>query len=109
MTRVVHIRDWVKDDPAYVYVGRAGHGEDGYFGNPVARGRVCSECGQVHHAGGETLPCYARYLERRLQADPQFRARVAGLRSKTLVCFCAPNPCHGSLLAAAAERLQVAE
>lgn len=105
VTRVVHIRDWVKSDPDYVYVGRAGHGQDGYFGNPVARGRPCPECSQVHQAGGETLACYARYLERRLEADPEFRSRVADLRGMVLVCFCAPNPCHGDLLAAAADRL----
>ena len=105
VTRVVHVRDWVKSDPTHVYVGRAGHGQDGSFGNPVARGRPCPECAQVHQAAGDTLACYGRYLERRLAADDAFKARVASLRSKTLVCFCVPGPCHGDLLAAAADRL----
>ena len=106
MTKVVHIRDWVKTDPSYVYVGRAGHGQDGYFGNPIARGRPCPECSLVHAGAGETLQCFWIYLERRLAADTEFRSRVAGLRGKTLTCFCAPAPCHGDILAAWADRLE---
>jgi hypothetical protein len=107
VTRVVHVRDWVRADPSFVYIGRAGHGQDGYFGNPVARGRPCPECGRVHQAGGETLGCYRIYLERRLAADPEFRARVAQLCGKSLTCFCVPGPCHGDILAEHADRLSL--
>lgn len=103
VTWVVHTRDWVKSDPSFVYVGRAGHGLDGYFGNPVARRRPCPECSQIHVDGGSTLACYRQYLERRLAADTEFRRRVTGLRGKTLVCFCKPGPCHGDDLAASAD------
>jgi len=85
-----------------VYIGRAGHGHDGYFGNPVALNRRCPECSLTHERSGSTLRCYRDYLLRRLRADPVFLARVRELHKKTLVCFCKPAPCHGDSLAAAA-------
>lgn len=88
-----------------VYVGRAGHGQTGYYGNPVQIGRPCPECRGVHATGDSTLPCYRRHLERRLGADRLFRRRVAQLCGKRLYCFCKPRPCHGDVLAEWAERL----
>lgn len=88
-----------------VYVGRAGRGETGYYGNPVEIGRPCPECRGVHATGGDTLPCYRRYLERRLSSDCLFRRRVAQLHGKRLYCFCAPRPCHAQILAEWAARL----
>ena len=88
-----------------VYIGRAGHGHDGYFGNPVAVNRSCPECGHTHDRGGSTLRCYRDYLLRRLRTDTVFRAHVRDLNNKTLVCFCKPAPCHGDILAAAAAAL----
>lgn len=105
MTRVVSMREWVKADPNHVYIGRAGHGESGIYGNPVAKGRRCPECGDVHVDGGSTLACYEAYLNRRLATDTVFRNQVRALAGKTLVCFCKPKPCHGDVLAAAADRL----
>jgi hypothetical protein len=83
-----------------VYIGRAGRGLDGTFGNPVAIGRPCPECGATHTEGGSTLACYERYLVRRIASDPAFKNRVLMLRGKRLGCFCAPRPCHGQVLAA---------
>lgn len=88
-----------------VYVGRAGRGFDGYFGNPVRAGRTCPECGRTHEFAGSTLDCYERYLDRRLAEDPEFRRRVSRLRGKRLGCFCKPALCHGDLLAARADAL----
>jgi len=105
---VIHIRntpvDW-QNNPEFVYIGRAGHGNDGYFGNPVAIGRKCPVCGDTHRDGGSTLPCYSKYLANRLGTDQEFKARVKTLDGKTLVCFCAPKPCHGNVLAQVAEDL----
>lgn len=94
-TRVVNIAH----APCDVYVGRAGRGLDGYFGNPYRVGDVCAGCGQRHATGGSTLPCYRKYFAYRLDRDAEFRRRVLGLRGKTLGCFCAPHPCHGDVIA----------
>lgn len=99
MARVIHIRDWNRADPEQVYIGRPGRGLAGPFGNPVAAGRTCPVCGGVHGLPGATLACYEQDLRRRLAQEPVFREAVAGLHSKTLVCFCSPRPCHGDVLA----------
>ena len=99
-TRVVNI----KVTPVFdVYVGRRGHGHDGYFGNPVIRGQHCQLCGTTHWDDGSTLPCFERWARRRVSADPTWRTKVASLRGKVLGCFCAPGPCHGDVLARLAE------
>ena len=105
MTSVIHIRDsnGTKDE---VYIGRAGKGHDGYFGNPVAAGRRCPMCSTVHTRAGDTLPCYRTHLRERLTSDAAFRARVKGLHGMKLVCFCFPRPCHGTVLGEAAAALQ---
>ena len=92
-----------------VYIGRSGHGEDGYFGNPIQVGRKCPQCGQRHTQGYETLPCYASYLRERVELDLEFRRRLVELKGKTLGCFC-PGPsgltlddqlcCHGQVILA---------
>lgn len=98
-TRIV-----VMPSPCAVYIGRAGRGEDGYFGNPYAAGRLCARCQEVHTRGGDTLACYELYLRERLARDPVFRERVAGLRGRELWCpgRCTQfgRPCHGSILIA---------
>lgn len=105
-TKVVNIRELpgrtVPNDDKHIYIGRAGRGYDGYFGNPIAVGKPCQECGRVH-GRGETLPCYEKYLKRRLRTDPEFRERVRALRNKTLVCFCKPRACHGDVLSRVAD------
>lgn len=85
-TKVVNLRNERYD----VYIGRAGRGEDGYFGNPI---RLQSEAQR-----GSTLERYKEYFYNRLKTDPQFRERIHGLQGKTLGCFCKPNPCHGDII-----------
>ncbi len=86
MTRVVNLRRERYD----VYIGRAGKGQDGYFGNPFT----------VREHGHKALDLYRDYFLRRLETDGGFRARVLALRGKTLGCFCKPGPCHGDVIAA---------
>ncbi len=86
-TTVVNLRSAAFD----VYIGRAGRGFDGYFGNPF---RV-----DVHGARAITL-FRDEYFLPRLVADPVFRSRVLALRGKRLGCFCKPRPCHGDVIAA---------
>ena len=95
MTNVVNLRRGAYD----VYIGRRGHSQTGEFGNPVAVGRACPECGNIHRTGGSTLRCFARYMYKRMKHDPSWAQKVENLRGKTLGCFCKPAPCHGDVYA----------
>lgn len=103
-TLVVNIRR----DSFDVYVGRAGKGSTGYFGNPHTMPGPCRSCGRDHGRQG-TLAAYREYLLARVESDPVFRQQVLELRGKRLGCFCArkggvtasdPHVCHGQVLAA---------
>lgn len=94
VTRVVNLRREKYD----VYIGRAGKGQDGYFGNPIRRNAVCPVCGGRHDTNGSTLDCFRIYFTRRLRDDSMFRAMVEELKGKRLGCFCKPGPCHGDVI-----------
>lgn len=96
-------RDW-ETNPDYVYIGRPGRGHDGYFGNPIVKGRECPVCGETHTTAGSTLPCYEKYLRGNTN-ESALKERVMNLKGKTLVCFCKPYPCHGDILAEVCEEL----
>ena len=85
-TRVVNIRKETCD----VYIGRAGYGKDGYFGNPFRL--------EATMAKGSTLGRYRKYFYHRLSTDKEFRKRIGNLQGKTLGCFCKPDPCHGDII-----------
>lgn len=85
-TRVVNIRKETCD----VYIGRAGHGKDSYFGNPFRMEAAMTR--------GGTLDRYREYFYHRLSTDKKFRRRVNELQGRTLGCFCKPNPCHGNII-----------
>lgn len=87
MTRVVNLRHEAFD----VYIGRAGRGQDGYFGNPF---RLPPDGRR-----GATLDSYRTYFLSRIDTDAEFRSRVEGLRGKRLGCFCKPAACHGDVIA----------
>lgn len=88
ITKVVNMRN----EPYDVYIGRAGHGEDGYFGNPFP---LTNEMERPH-----VLKQYKDYFLSRIVTDEEFRRRVLGLKGKTLGCFCKPNKaCHGDIIA----------
>jgi hypothetical protein len=80
-----------------VYIGRAGKGNDGYFGNPYVVGKTCQDCGNLHIDGEATLPCYEIYLRKRIK-EPEFLQKFLLLKGKTLGCFCKPKPCHGDIM-----------
>lgn len=84
--------------PADVYIGRAGRGEDGYFGNPHPVGRSCPIC-KVEHQQEEAVEAYRVTFKARIEKDPEFKRRVTELRGKSLGCFCKPKPCHGDVIA----------
>jgi len=86
-TKVVNLR--VSDYD--VYIGRAGRGQDGYFGNPFPL--------QNGESRGATIERYRKYFYNRLKTDPEFFRRVHELKGKTLGCFCKPHACHGDVIA----------
>ncbi len=73
-----------------VYIGRAGHNQDGYFGNPISltneneRPKCVSE--------------YKTYFYDRIANDSEFKSRIEALRNKRIACFCAPKLCHGMII-----------
>ena len=85
-TIVVNIRRQECD----VYIGRAGHGHDGYFGNPFNTARD----------GGrdKVIELYREYFLNRLKIDAEFAERIKGLIGKRLGCFCKPDACHGDVI-----------
>lgn len=86
-TIVVNIRTHEYD----VYIGREGHGHDGYWGNPYS---------VVRDGGRErAIELYRKYFLNRLRIDPTFASKVQSLRGKRLGCFCVPKPCHGNVIA----------
>ena len=85
-TRVVNIHKDSYDQ----YIGRAGKGQDGYFGNPY---RLNSD-----ETRGSTIKKYRQYFYDRLRNDPEFKRKVNELRGKILGCFCKPNQCHGDII-----------
>lgn len=103
-TRVVNIKTWSLS-PYDVYIGRAGHGESGTFGNPIERNKPCPECGQKHFDNASIVKCYKIFLANKLEVDIEFRNKVKGLAGKTLGCFCKPQACHGDVLAWMADYL----
>lgn len=89
MTHVINIvdapRGW-KNDPRYVYIARPS-----IFGNPYHLPK--------ESARGSTLRKYETYLKDKITKDVEFAKAVKDLHGKILVCFCAPLPCHGEILA----------
>jgi hypothetical protein len=101
-TSVVNIRR----HPYDVYIGRAGGGQDGYFGNPVAFDRRCPVCWRTHTRTdiGDAMDCFDVLFHEKLAKDPEYRRRVWGLAGKALGCFCKQRPddgrpCHGDVYA----------
>lgn len=86
-TTVVNVKEAKYD----VYIGRAGQGKDGYFGNPIVR--------QSGSPRGSTLQAYKKHFYMRLNNDPEFKKRVHALKGKVLGCHCKPHPCHGDVIA----------
>lgn len=84
-TTVVNI---YKDRDYDEYIGRAGKGHPGYFGNPYSAG-----------TRDENVKMYKAYFNARIKTDPVFKQRVLSLKGKKLGCFCKPLKCHGDVIA----------
>lgn len=72
-----------------VYIGRAGHGLSGYFGNPFSS-----------KDRNKNIEDFRKYFYSRIRNDHEFRLNVHKLKGKVLGCFCRPQkPCHGDVIA----------
>lgn len=87
-TTVIHIKDADREDD--VYIGRAGKGHDGYFGNPF---KLKNEEDRE-----DVIRQYALYFFSRLRTDAEFERRIHELKGKRLACFCSPKLCHGHII-----------
>lgn len=81
----------LKKEEYDVYIGRAGQGESGYFGNPF-RGEQLGR--------DEAIRQFKRYFEARVKTDAEYREKVLALKGKRLGCFCKPLACHGDVYVA---------
>ena len=81
---VVHL----KRTPYQVRIDRATK-----WGNPFIIGR-----------DGTRADVIVKY-EQWLRQQPELMAALTELRGKTLGCWCAPQPCHGDVLARLADKL----
>lgn len=92
-TRVVNLKIGTMFD---VYIGRKGHGEDGYFGNPF---KTPNNRAPDLNERYRLIKSFEEYFYRRLNHDLVFQARVIALDGLVLGCFCKPLPCHGDVIA----------
>jgi hypothetical protein len=97
MTSLGNMKDWTGSADE-VYIGRAGHGFDGYFGNPCRKEYKCIVCNNIHTTTKQVLKCFEVYARARVKNDKEYRIRVKALLNKKLMCFCYPKPCHGLIL-----------
>lgn len=109
-TTVVNKRTYIGDG---VYCGRQQGGADitdgdpgEYWGNPWEIGDTVD--GERLDRGA-VVAQFDAWLTARLQQDgpagEAWRDAVRDLQGDTLVCWCAPQPCHAEVLATWAERL----
>lgn len=89
-TRVIHKKN-ATGAPDEVYIGRPS-----IFGNPFIIGKDGTR--------SEVIAKYRTFLYSRPALIQKARAELKG---KTLVCFCAPLPCHGDVLAQIVNELPV--
>ena len=90
-TRVINIRS---GEPYDVYIGRANRRyglPQSPWANPYKIGRDGSR--------EEVIARYEDYIRGR----PDLLARLPELRGRVLACWCAPEPCHGDVLARLAD------
>lgn len=83
---VVNKRTW--SGPG-IYIGRPGP-----WGNPFVVGK--------HGARGECIALHREWLWEEIKAGRITLESLAKLHEQTLICWCAPAPCHGNTLEAAA-------
>lgn len=81
-----------------VYIGRGSK-----WGNPFTsiQGRNTKAI-EVVGSREEAIEKYREWLKDQIRSGRITKSDLAELYGKDLVCFCAPKPCHGDVLEAAA-------
>jgi hypothetical protein len=99
---VVHcMRD---DYDVYIGRGKDPHTREwGEWGNPFSHRQSASATVTKANSVEEAIERYKADLWKRLRDGRLSVEKLATLRGKTLGCWCAPGPCHGEVLVAAAE------
>lgn len=80
-------------EPFDVYIGRAGKGQSGLYGNPFALKDGSRE---------DAIDKFREYFYHRISVDAEYHKAVLQLRGKILGCpgGCKPNlACHGDIYA----------
>lgn len=79
-------RDFIPHDA--IYVGRPSKWGNPYshLGYGLAKFRV--------ESAQKAVECYEKWL----LSQPQLMNAISELRGKDLVCWCAPGPCHATIL-----------
>lgn len=90
-TRVVHC----KKEPYDVYIGRPSK-----WGNPFTH-KSGTRAEIMVNSREEAVSRYREWI----QTQPQLLSALHELKGKTLGCWCAPNACHGDVLAELADKL----
>lgn len=83
----------IRFEPYDVYIGRAGKGQDGKWGNPFPITELDDR--------NRSIAKYKKWLWNNIDAGKISLKELADLDGKTLGCFCKPNACHGDILAEA--------
>lgn len=74
-----------------VYMGRAGKGQEGYWGNPFIL--------KKGEDPGDTLKKFEEYFVNRMLNDNEFKEKTLSLQGKTLGCFCRnQGVCHVGII-----------
>ena len=73
------------------YIGRPGLGLTSIFGNPY----------RLYKDGSreEIIIKFRKYFYNKIAKDPEFKQKVLELKDLRLGCFCAPQQCHGDVIA----------
>ncbi len=66
----------INEEPFDVYIGRAGRGQNGYFGNPFRIGPGISR--------EDAVKKFQRYFADRIEKDSEFKRRILALKGKRL-------------------------
>lgn len=99
-TTVINIKDapqgW-ETDPLYTFIGRRKRGKPGksVWGNPFRLIKPYTMGDRF-----ESIEFYANRIRIRRREDRTYDDRLqTQIKDHILVCFCAPLPCHGNILA----------
>tara|TARA_R100000306_G_C4311718_1_gene110547 strand:+ start:111 stop:383 length:273 start_codon:yes stop_codon:yes gene_type:complete len=85
MIKIINIK---LKEPYDIYIGRAGKGQNGKWGNPFSKG-----------SREENIAKFEEYLLK----SPWLMQDLPELLNKKLGCFCKPKACHGDILKKYAE------